>query len=150
MTSRICMCSLLWFLGFVRMCWLALALLTQALLVIKPEHRGAQHTLRSVYLLLWAGLAALAAFEAALARCKQDAKVDQCQPISAGTAHCGFKMQIPSATAQSIAQAKQWMLGFPGEILVSRASIQRLREMRETPENQSQFRNIWDRIKRRH
>lgn len=52
------------------MCQLALALLAQALLVIKAEHQGAQHTLSGVYLLPGAGLAAFAAFEAALARDK--------------------------------------------------------------------------------
>lgn len=47
----------------------AWALLTQALL-LKAEHEGAQHSFRSVYLLPWAGLAAFAATEAALVRCK--------------------------------------------------------------------------------
>lgn len=70
-TSTTCMCcSLLRAPGAVRMCQLALALLAQALLVIKAEHQAAQHTLSRVYLLRGAGLAAFAAFEAALARYK--------------------------------------------------------------------------------
>lgn len=64
------MCSLLWLLRFVGMFQLASALLTQALLVTKPEHQGAQQRLRSTHLLPWAGLAASAALDAALAGCK--------------------------------------------------------------------------------
>lgn len=66
-------------------------------------------------------------------QCKRDTKVHRRYPISAGIAHCGFKIEIASATAQSITQAKQWMLGFSEEILVSRASTQ-VPEMRKTPE----------------